>query len=78
MVHGSLTVGTKFQKKVACNCQAKISAKVSQEVSSNLQLSAPFPVRKSWEELLHITDTQMVCSVESIHFLVIGGNFFRC
>lgn len=57
MVHGGLILGTKFQKKVACNCQAEISAEVSQEVWTNLQLSVPFPVWKSWEELFHATDT---------------------
>lgn len=57
MVHGDLILGGKFQKKLACNFQGKTSAKFSQEVSTNLQFSIPFPVPKSWEELLHFTDT---------------------
>lgn len=57
MVHGDLILSGKFQKKVARNFQDKISAKFSQEVSTNLQYSVPFPVLKSWEELLYVTDT---------------------
>ena len=57
MLHGDLILGGKFQKKGACNFQDKISAKFSQEVSANLQFSVPFPVLKSWEELLHVADT---------------------
>lgn len=57
MVHGDLILSGKFQKKVAHNFQDKISAKFSQEVSTNLQYSVPFPVLKSWEELLYVTDT---------------------
>lgn len=57
MVRGDLILGGKFQKKLACNFQGKTSAKFSQEVSTNLQFSIPFPVPKSWEEWLHFTDT---------------------
>lgn len=42
MVHGDLILGGKFQKKVACNFQDKISAKFSREVSTNLQFSVQF------------------------------------
>ena len=76
VIHVDLILCDKLQKKGTCNFQDIISAKFSQEASTKLQFSVPSPVLKSREELLHVTDTSAIRSVESNHFLVIGGKFF--